>query len=71
MTAALADFDSGMSMRRAALTHGIPYSTFPEWCYGMRKSRKRGPAGVLSPGEEAQLVEYLLSMCERGAGTHS
>jgi hypothetical protein len=68
MTAALADFDSGMSMRGAALTHGIPYSTFSEWCYGVRKSRKRGPAGVLSPGEEAQLVEYLLSMCERGLG---
>jgi hypothetical protein len=68
MTAALADFDSGMSMRGAAMTHGIPYSTFREWCYGVRKSRKKGPASVLSLGEEAQFVEYLLSMCERGLG---
>ena len=58
MTAALANFDSYMSMRGAAMTHGIPYSTFREWCYGMRKSRKRGLAGVLSPGKKAQLVEY-------------
>jgi hypothetical protein len=28
MQAALEDFDSGMSMRNSAMSHGIPYSTF-------------------------------------------
>jgi hypothetical protein len=68
MTTALEDFDSGMSMRNSASAHGIPYSTFREWCYGVRKSRKRGPISVLSLEEENQIVEYLVKMCERRLG---
>jgi hypothetical protein len=48
MKAALEDFDSCMSMRNSASAHGIPYSRFREWCYGMKKTRKRGPTSVLS-----------------------
>ena len=68
MERALTAYDEGMSMREASQCHGIPYSTFREWCYGERKSRKRGPACVLSPTEEKLIVEYLVNMCERGLG---
>jgi hypothetical protein len=68
MRAALEDFDSGMSMRNSASPHGIPYSTFREWCYDVRNTRKRGPTSVLSPEEDNQIVEYLVNMCERGLG---
>ena len=71
MTRALTAYDEGMSMRQASQCHGIPYSTFREWCYGERKSRKRGPAGVLSPAEEELIVAYLVNMCERGLGLSS
>jgi hypothetical protein len=68
MTKALEDFDSGMSMRKSASANGIPYSTFREWCYGVMKKRRRGPARVLSPEIENQIVEYLVKMCERRLG---
>jgi hypothetical protein len=58
MRAALEDFDSCMNMRNSTMTHEIPYSTFKEWCYGIRKSKKRGPTTILSPEEEEQNVEY-------------
>jgi hypothetical protein len=62
MRAALANFDSSMRMRKAAMNHGISYSTFLEWCYDIRKSWKRGPASVLSPKEEEQIVENTISL---------
>jgi hypothetical protein len=31
-------------------------------------TQRKGPAGVLSPEEEEQIVEYLVRMCERGLG---
>jgi hypothetical protein len=68
MRAALEDFDSRMSMQICASAHGIPYSTFREWCYGMRKTMKRGPASVLSLEENNQIMEYLVNICERGLG---
>ena len=68
MQAALEDFDSGMSMRNSTGNHSIPYSTFRKWCYGVRKTQKRGPGGVLSPKEEEQIVEYLVRMYEKGLG---
>jgi hypothetical protein len=55
-------------MRNSVGNHGIPYSTFREWCYGVRTTRRRGPGGVLSPEEEEQIVEYLVKMYERGLG---
>ena len=64
MARALRAYDEGMSMRQASHCHGIPYSTFRDWCYGTSKSRKRGSAGVLSPAEEELLVTYLINMCE-------
>lgn len=65
---ALAAFDDGVSMRKAAVTYNIPYSTFREWCYGIRTSRKKGPSSVLKPAEEEELVAYLIQMCDRGFG---
>ena len=65
---ALAAVDGGMAMRQAAATYNIPYSTFKEWCYGIRTSRKRGPPTVLKPAEEEELVNYLIQMCDRGYG---
>ena len=53
-------------MRNSISAHGIPYFTFREWCYGMRKIKKRGLASVLSFEEDNQIVEYLVNMCVRG-----
>jgi hypothetical protein len=55
-------------MRKAAATYNIPYSTFREWYYGVRTSRKKGPPTVLKPAEEEELVNYLVQMCDRGYG---
>lgn len=55
-------------MRQAASTFNIPYSTFREWCYGIRTTRKKGPPTVLSTVEEEELVKYLIQMCDRGYG---
>ena len=52
--------DRGMSMKKASDTFHIPYSSFYEWCYGLRTSKKKGPPAVLTPLEEKQLVEYCL-----------
>ena len=64
----LAAVDDGMSMRKAATTFNIPYSSFREWCYGIRNTRKKGPPTALSPEEEDELVKYLIQMCDRGYG---
>ena len=71
MSSALLEHESGASMRQAATVHGIPYSTFREWCNGVRKSRKRGGTTVLTLQEEDQLVQYLLAMSDRGFGLSS
>lgn len=65
---ALATVDDGMSMRKATTTFNIPYSSFREWCYGIRSTRKKGPPTVLSPEEEDELVKYMIQMCDRGYG---
>ena len=65
---ALAAVDEGHTMRRAAIMYNIPYTSFREWCYGVRMSRKKGPPSVLSPAEEEELVTYLMEMCDRGYG---
>jgi hypothetical protein len=68
LSSAIAAFDSGMSMEKASEQFHIPYSSFREHCYGMRKSRRRGAKGVLLDDEDRQLVEWLISMVERGFG---
>lgn len=68
MRDAMAAVDGGMSMKKASTLHHIPYSTFREWCYGVRTTRKRGPPAVLSPSEEQQIVNYIIRMCEMGQG---
>jgi hypothetical protein len=45
---AIAAHDSGMTMKKASEQFNIPYSSFREHYYGMRKSRIRGAKGVLS-----------------------
>ena len=65
---ASAAVDAGMTMRKAAATYSIPYSTFREWYFGVRTSRKKGPPTVLKPAEEEELVNYLVQMCDRGYG---
>ena len=65
---ALAAVDGGMNMKKASDLYHIPYSSFREWCYGLRTSRKIGPPAVLSPSEEKQLIHYCIRMCEMGQG---
>lgn len=36
---AMAAVDGGMSMKKASDLYHIPYSSFREWCYGLRTSR--------------------------------
>jgi hypothetical protein len=57
-----------MSMKKASEQFHIPYSSFCEHCYGMRKSRIRSVPGVLSKEEEQQLTKWLIAMVERGYG---
>ena len=64
----MAAVDGGMNMHKAAQLYHIPYSSFREWCYSVRTSRKRGPPTVLTPSEEKQLVDYCIRMCEMGQG---
>jgi hypothetical protein len=65
---ALAAVDDGQSMKKAAEENHIPYSSFRDWCYGKTRSRKRGVKAVLSPEEEAQIVDFLIKMCDCGYG---
>jgi hypothetical protein len=57
-----------MSMKKASEQFRIPYSSFREHCYGLRKSRNRGAKGVLSTNEEQQLSDWFISMVKRGYG---
>jgi hypothetical protein len=68
LSSAIAAHDSGMSMKMASLQFGIPYNSFREHYYGVRKSRVREAKGVLSMEEEQQLSDWLFSMVERGFG---
>ena len=60
--------DNGASMKKASRRYNIPYSSVRDWCYGIWRSRKRGPRAVLNPKEEQLLVDYLLAMCDLGYG---
>ena len=62
---AMAAVDGGMSMKKASHLYHIPYTSFREWCYGLRSSRKKGPPAVLSQSEEKQLVDYCIRACVR------
>lgn len=62
---ALAEVDNGVTMKRAAVNNDIPYTTFRDWCYGKTRSRKRSVKGVFTPHEEAQIVQFLITMCDR------
>ena len=65
---ALGAINDGMSMKKVATTFKIPYSSFREWCYCIRSTRKKGPPTVLSRVEEEELVKYLIQMCDGGYG---
>lgn len=58
--------DSGMNMRKGALTHHIPYSSFRDWCYRLPKSKACGAKGILSANE--YIVKFLARMREMGHG---
>jgi hypothetical protein len=62
---ALVAVDDGKSMKKAAEENQIPYSSFRDWCYGKTRSRKRGMKAVLSPEEEAQIVDFLIKIYDR------
>jgi hypothetical protein len=64
----IAAVDNGMSMKRAAKTYGIPYSSFRDWCYGRTRTHLRGAKGVFTAEEEKQLVKYLIDMCDMDYG---
>jgi hypothetical protein len=68
---AIAAHDSGMSMKKASEQFNIPYSSFREHCYGMRKSRITGALGMLSSQEEQLLSNSLLIMVDKGYGLSS
>ena len=55
-------------MKEASHRYNIPYSSVRDWCYGIWRSRKRGPLAVLNPEEKQLLVDYLLAMCDLGYG---
>ena len=55
-----------MSMKKASEQFHIPYSSFHEHFYGLRKLRIRGAPSDLSKEEEQQLTDWLISMVERG-----
>jgi hypothetical protein len=42
LSSAIAAHDSGMSMKKASEQFNIPYSSFREHCYGLRRSREKG-----------------------------
>ena len=61
---ALAAVDDGISMKKVAEENGIPYSSFRDWCYGKTRSHKRGVKAVLNLEDEAQIVDFLIKMCD-------
>jgi hypothetical protein len=65
---AIAAHDSGMTMKKASEQFNLPYNSFREHYYGMRKSRVRGAKGVLTSQEEQLLFDWLLTMVDRGYG---
>ena len=65
---AIAAYDNGMSIKKASEKFRIPYNSFREHFYGLRKSRNRDAKGTLSTDEEQQPSNWLISMVERGYG---
>lgn len=67
MKALLAQHEHGASMKLAASNNDIPYSTFKEWCYGVRISRKTGIHGALTttrkfwPDQQITII-FLLTL---------
>ena len=51
-------------MMKASEQFHIPYNSFREHCYGLRRSRKRGAARVLSHAEEQELADWVIAMSE-------
>jgi hypothetical protein len=47
LSSAIATFDSGMTMKKASEQFQIPYTSFREHVYGMKKSRAQDAKGVL------------------------
>jgi hypothetical protein len=65
---ALHAVDEGQSMKKAAEENNIPYTSFRDHCLGKTRSRCRGVKGVLTPEEEAEIVDFLIRMCDLGFG---
>jgi hypothetical protein len=65
---ALHAVDEGQSMKKAAEENNIPYTSFRDHCLGKTRSRCRGVKGVLTPEEEAEIVDFLVRMCDLGFG---
>jgi hypothetical protein len=68
LTSAIATSDNGMRMKEASEQFQIPYTSFREHVYVMKKSRIRGTKDVLSQEEEQQLIGWLIFMVEREYG---
>ena len=58
-------------MKKAIERFHIPYSSFCNHYYGMRKSRVKSAPGILSKKKEQQLTDWLIAMMERGYGLSS
>ena len=55
---AMDTLDTGYPMSQVCKKYGIPRSSLRDHYVGKRKSRKSGPAGVLTTAEEEELVHY-------------
>ena len=68
LDAALAAIEvEGISVRRAALLHGIPHSTLQDHSSGrISRFAKPGPKPYLSVGEEEELVSFLVKCGQIG-----
>jgi hypothetical protein len=68
LSSTIAIHDNGMSMKKASDKFNIPYSSFREHCYEVRKSRIKGVPGVLTTWKEQQLSQWLITMVDCGYG---
>ncbi|XP_024526055.1 uncharacterized protein LOC112344834 [Selaginella moellendorffii] len=60
---ALAAIKNGISIRKAGQCYGIPRTTLRNWLNGRTHSRKRGPHGGMTRGEqESAIVEWFFSI---------
>ncbi|KAH9291752.1 hypothetical protein KI387_043059, partial [Taxus chinensis] len=56
------------SIRAAALKYNLPPTSVHYWLNGLTHTKRKGPAPVLSEGEEKEIVEWCKQMADLGHG---